>query len=308
LQVTVDVHVSNNDTSKYLIDKTLRVPDTGEWYQIMHDAERLGFPRQKFTTYPNREIPATMMLWAFRKLPTSDFYPVHKSWQERTYELFRFMVGNKPADGQIIGWWINDPKQAGKKVMVEAGTPYSFPEYEAGSLKEAYQKFISNHVALTDNWAFNTEGFWGRDYVCNMNTNNPNNWRMKGLNFTGNIVRKIENQPTDIVDAHMAIETLDYAQPAPPLDWILTNKPHLIWWTTAQGGMNQELTPINGTRRWTVSRWPHLKVVCRQYGLPETGTPYFAIGKDGYNLIEKSVVKRIQNGQAYSPYVSEAIL
>ena len=297
--------VANYDRYTEVKDVELSVPDEGEFYQIMHDAERMGFPRQKFTSYPNREIPATMMEWLFRKLPTSDFIPVLKSWQERTYELFRLVVGNIPSDGKITGWWINDPKIAGKKVMVPKGTPHSFPEFEEGSLKEAYQKFISNHVALTDNWAYNTEEFWGRDFVCNMNSDSAENWRIKGLSFTGNIHKKIYPQPF-IQDArYIAVEAFDYSQPAPSLEWILSNKPYLIHWTTNQGGMNRELTPIAEKRRFTVSRWPHLKVVCRKYGLPEVGTPFFAIGKDGYNLIEKDVLKKVSNGASYSPYVSE---
>jgi hypothetical protein len=177
--------------------------------------------------------------------------------------------------------------------------------FSLGTLNFAYMDFQINHRALTDNHAFNTKDFWGRDYILKLNSSSIRSWMMKSLTFTGNIVKKLNPQPSGILPQYVAIETLDYFKAPPSLEWVLKNKPYLIWWTTEQSGAPGELPSLNGQRRWTVARFPQLKQVCKANGLEEVGTPYLAIGKGGYNLIKKTDLLKIENGEKYSPYVPE---
>ena len=301
---------SNSEKSQPM-DTDMRVPDVGEFYQVAHDWQLPEFqfkPRQFLTHTPNKAFPSTRMLWGCRARPYSDFVPVMYSWQWRLYELFRHVVGSVPEDGEPEAWWINDPLGAGKRIMVSKGTSGAFPQYPVGTLKNAYMDFILDGRFLTDAHAFNTieetpaKGY--RDDVLGLNINALNPWMMKSLTFTGNILNRV--YPTESVPSdYFSIETFDYTKEAPSVDWILKNKSHLIWWTTEQAGMNGELPMTDGKRTWTVSRTPQLKVVRRHYNLPEVGTPYFAIGRNNFNLILKRDVKKIDNGINYSPYVPE---
>ena len=290
-------------------DTNLRVSDVGEWYQVCHDwqLEEFGwFPRQKYTTTPNRPFPATRYLPGMLKGQTSDFTPVLTSWQWRLYELFRHLVGPIPEDGEPEYYWIADPLHRGEQIKVPKGTKHSFPQYPVGSLRNAYMDFILDSRFLTDNHAFNTametDAECYRDDVLGLNLYGVRPWMMKSLIFTGQAVKRVDQS---VLPTQMAIETFDYLKEAPSLDWIIASAPHLIWWTTEQGGMPQELPVLNGKRRWTVARTPQLKVVCQHYGLPEVGTPYFAIGKNGWNIINKSHVVRLENSAPYSNYVPE---
>jgi hypothetical protein len=292
---------------KPISDEDLVVPSSGKFYRILHDAEIYGYPRQKFVQHKNREVPATRPLWGAKKLPTSDFYPMLTSWQFRLYELFRATVGEIPEDGDVEYWWYEDPEKHGKRIICKKGTPYSYPQYYEGTLKDAYMSFIEDHRAFTDRHAFNTDEKWYREDVIGINPKNPKPYMFKALTTTGNIVKVLDVQPEGIdTKKFFAIETFDFSKDAPSIGWILNNKPYLIWWATEQGGFDRELSKdSSGKRRWTVARFPQLKRVCRKYGLAEVGTPYFAMGNNGYNLIEKAHVAPIKNGEKYKPYVSE---
>lgn len=307
-----EFRVYRNDNSsvtfrKYqpIKDTELKVPDTGDFYRIKHDwqTEICNYmPRQFDPEFeqPNLPMPAALMLWGCNK--NGEFLTVDSSWQTRLYELFRWAVGPIPEDGEPEFFYIQDPKNHKNIIKVPEGTMYSFPRYPVGTLRWAYMDFITDHRALTDRHAFDTPERWYRDELLGINMWNSRNWMMKCLTFPGNIVKKVPRLSTD-VGAVTPIETFDYCRTAPSLDWILKNKPYLIWWANEQSVV--ELPPVNGKRRWVVARFPQLKVVCRKYGIPEVGTPYFAIGCGGRNLIENAWIEKINNGSNYSIYMPE---
>lgn len=291
-------------------DENLLVPKTGKFYQVEHDWRLPQFnyePRQYQMSPGDRRksLPSTRMLWACRKYPTSDFIGIHPSWQFRLYELFRWAVGLIPEDGEPEYWFTENEDSfpiEDTMVKVPEGTPYSYPMYPVGTLKWAYWNSFIDHRALTDGHAFNSVGAWYRDEVLKVNMSNPITWMMKCLTFTGNIGKEVDERPAGISDQYHVIEALDYSQPAPALDWILTNKPHLIWWMTEQDPTPFPEGAQGRDRQWPVSHFPQLKLVCRKYGLPEVGTPYFAIGRNGWNTILKADCVSVQNGATYSPY------
>lgn len=293
--------------SSSAMDVGLTVPIDGNFYQVAHDWQlsKFGFkPRQFNPDYEQMlPMPSTRMLWACTSVKPSDFIPMDSSWQHRLYELFRYAVGDIPEDGTPEYWYIQDPKNHKKIIKVKEGTKNSFPHYPEGTLKWAYMDFITDHRALTDRHSFDTPDRYYRDDVIGINMENPQAWMMKCLTFTGNIVNKLDIIPDIFVPNCVPIETFDYTKTAPSLDWILKNKPHLIWWTTEQSVY--ELPPVNNKRRWTVARFPQLKIVCRKYGIPEVGTPYFAIGRHGWNLIDRNDLMKVENGESYSPYIPE---
>lgn len=292
-----------DSSPKKLSDTGLVVPPTGKWLQVKSDAERLGYPRQKLTSYQNREVPATVMMWGMRP---PDFVPLTKEWQQRHYELMRHVVGGIPQDGNITGWWANDPVITGKPIDVPEGTPHSFPVYPLGTLMKAYGDLWANHVALTDGHAYNVDDIWGREYVLGVNLNSHSPCSIKSLAFSGALLHELDIQPSNIGSEFIAVEAFDYLKPPPTLDYIISEKPYLVVWLTEQGGVDREiLPPVNGVRRWTVARFPHLEKVCELNGIPAVGTPYLLPSFGGWNLIAKADVKRLENGMHYSPYVPE---
>jgi hypothetical protein len=287
-----------------LMDEDLTVPVEGEFIRMKHDWQTAVCnykPRQLDPDFEqhNLAMPAAVPEWSCQKF--GDFIEVQVSWQQRIYELFRYAVGPIPADGEVEYWYIEDPNHHHQYITVPAGTLHAYPHYPIWTLRGAYMDFISDHRAMSDSHAYDTQGKWFRDDIIHVNPENTKYWSIKCLTFTGNIFHKIPKTPDDPKGNLTAIETLDWCKPAPPLDWILENKPYLIQWCTEQSVY--ELPPVNGVRSWRVARFPQLKLVCRHYGLPEVGTPMFAVGCGGRNTLENDWIEPVTNKAAYSPYV-----
>ena len=276
------VGYSEKPTATTPKDVGLRVPNEGDFAFIVHDfdiqllSEFHLKPRQYLPSYEQKKpMPATRQLWGCQKLRYSDFIPLAKDWQFFLYDL--------------LGWAID----------------YKIPEgsmSDVGTQKWAYADFIADHRAFTDQHAPDTEDRLFADYVLGRNLNNPVPYMFKCLVTTGNIVRRI-TPPSSMTNAQMGmnypIEALDLSKPAPSLQWVLTHKPYLIHWATEQG-----ISQLPDGR-YTVARFPQLKVAARKFGLSEVGTPYPLVSWGGWNMIRKSDVRRVGNGYKYSPYVME---
>lgn len=266
-------------------DVNLTVPD-GTFGRVLHDFElsEFGFkPRQlAIPNYKKVPVPATRMLWGRYNDRIYDFVPFAKEWQYWLLDLLDYTTDKRLPRGEVEYYYT---VEAGKEIR-GSQTPYSFVKYTDGSLLWAYSNLIADHRSFTDTQAPEN----GRaDYVTGRNVNSkPYSW--KCLVTTGNIVKILGTW-----GEHYVIEALDLLKPPPPVEQV-HDKPWLIHWATEQG-----LNQIGS--RWTVARYPQVKVACRENGMEESGTPFPVASMGGTNLIKKSHV-RIVSGR-YSPYVPE---
>lgn len=293
-------------------EKALKVPASGDFYQAYHpwQQEKYGYlPQQTADSefeQPNLPMPSPVPLWGCRLGPTSDYQQIHPTWQRRYFELFRLMVGPIPADGKVIYWYTGGE---GRKpyTKVPKGTPNANPRFEENTLLDAYSHIFQDHRALTDGAAFDSENFWGRDEVMGCHLDNPKTWRLKCLGWKGSLYQRHPNPPGAVAYEYMAIRAWDHTKPAPPMEVLLApDAPPLQWGVEAHvvklvDGSGR-LVLQNGRPTYKAAHYPWLKLVCRKYGLPEIGTPFFPIGIDGWNIIKKDDVHQLQNGQSYSPY------
>lgn len=296
-------------------EKALMVPASGEFYQCFHSWQQAKFnylPKQTDDPefeQPNLPMPAPVPLMGCRQGPTSDYQQIHPTWQRRYFELFRLMVGPIPEDGKIIYWYTGgEGRKPYVKVPAPAGTLHANPRFEEGTLLDAYSHVFQDHRALTDGAAFDSENFWGRDEVMGCHLENPKTWRMKCLTWSGSVVQRHPNPPGLVMPGYMAIRAWDHTKPAPALDVLLAPDAPPLWWGV-EGHVqklvdgNGKLVLQNGRPTYKAAHYPWLKLVCRKYGLsPEVGTPFFPIGIDGWNIVKKDDVFRVNNGQSYSPY------
>jgi hypothetical protein len=266
-------------------DINLTIP-YGLFGRVLHDFELAEFdfkPRQlEIPNYKNVPVPATRMLWGRYNDRVYDFVPFVREWQYWLKDLLDYTTDNRVPIGEVEYYYT---VEAGKEIKGNK-TPYSFVKYTEGSLLWAYSNLIADHRSFTDTQAPENNR---ADYVTGRNvTQKPYSW--KCLVTTGNIVRIL-----GLWNEYYIIEALDLLKPPPPVEEV-HNKSWLIHWATEQG-----LTKIGS--RWTVARYPQIKVACRVNGMEESGTPFPLASMGGTNLIKKSHV-RIVSGK-YSPYVPE---
>lgn len=293
------------------LDRNLRVPDKGVFYQAYHawQQEIHDYKPDQYQSefeQPNLPMPTPIMFWGCRLGPTSDYQQMHESWQRRYFELYRYMVGNIPEDGKIIYLYTGGEGRR-PRTQVPAGTLHSMPAFEPGTLLDAYSHIFEDHRALTDGAAYNSENFWGRDVVMGCHLENPKTWRMKCLGWRGSLYQLHESPPGPVPAGMIAIRAWDHTKPAPPLDVLLApDSPPLLWGTEGRVEklVDEFKRPVlwEGRPSYASSHFPWLKLVCRKYGLPEVGTPFFPIGIDGWNIIKKQDVRQLPNGAKYSPY------
>ena len=256
-------------------DVGLTVPDAGQFVQIKHDYEVIGYPRQRDwgIKYP---IPAMMNDVRLMYLSRSyDYVRLERAWQFWFRNLWSWSVWHAAPMGQ----WEGQYKNASNPTM-------TFDRYTAGSLLWYYAEMIQDARSHTD--ADSVEGGFA-DYVTERNVNaKPYSWLCKTT--TGNILKVIGNE-----GMFWRVEALDLATPPPALDTIL-NKPWLLHWATEQ---SMSLRP-NGT--YVVDGYPQAEAVAKLLGMPRTGTPIPNVSLGGSYLIEKSVCKPLVNGASYTPY------
>jgi hypothetical protein len=297
-----------------LLDRNLRVPETGKFFQVFHPWEQEKhryLPVQSGPGFeqPRISIPSPVMLWGCRKGPTSDYQQIHPTWQERYFELYRFMVGPIPADGKVAYWYTGGEGSKPFK-KVPAGTLHANPRFEDGTLLSAYSQVFEDHRASTDGAAYNTENGWYRDVVMKCHLDNPRTWRMKCLTWSGSAVEKHPNPPGPVAPGYTAIRVWDHNKPAPSLAVLLAPDAPPLWWgidaspTKLLDGSGNPILKY-GRPTYKASHYPYLKLVCRKYGLPEVGTPFFPIGIDGWNIVRNDDIHPLENGQSYSPYWPE---
>lgn len=293
-------------------DEALKVPDNGDffrvlfaWQQAKNDYKPIQY--QPDFEQPNRPTPSPLKLWGCEQRPTSGYQEIHESWQRRYFELYRLMVGPIPEDGKVIYWYTGgEGRQPFTKVP--AGTLHANPRFEPGTLLDAYSHIWEDHRASTDGAAYNTTNGWYRDVVMGCHLENPHTWRTKCLTWRGSLVKKHPAPPGPVKSDELAIMAWDHSIQAPPLSVLLAPDAPPLWWGTEASveplrDASGKLVLQNGRPTYKVAHYPWLKLVRRRYGLmPEVGTPYFPIGKGGWNTIKKDDVARVENGQLHNPY------
>ena len=269
-------------------DVNLTVPAEGRYGRVLHDWELPEFeykPRQlAVPKYQKVAVPSTRMLWGRHGGRIYDFVSFSREWQEWLLKLLDHTTDYRLPRGTVEHYMTYDEFN---NEIRGAKTPHSFVKYTDGSLMQAYSSLVADHRSFTDTQAPENNR---ADYVTERNlTRPPYSW--KCLTTSGNIVKIL-----GVWGEHYVIEALDLLKPPPPVEEV-HDKPWLIHWATEQG-----LTEV-GLRRWTVARYPQIKVACRENGMEESGTPFPLASMGGTNLIKKVHV-RIETGR-YSPYVPE---
>ena len=264
-------------------DTNLSIPAEGRFGRVLHDFELAEFdfkPRQLVAGYKKIPVPSTRMLWGRHNDRIYDFAPFSREWQFWLLDLLDYTTDRRLPRGEVEYYYT---VEYGKEIR-GAKMPYSFVKYTDGSLLWAYSNLIADHRSFTDTQAPENNR---ADYVTERNVGQkPYSW--KCLATTGNIVKILGTW-----NEYYIIEALDLLKPPPPVEEVPS---WLIHWATEQG-----LTQVG--ERWTVARYPQVKVVCRLNGMEESGTPFPLASMGGTNLIKKSHV-RIMSGR-YSPYVPE---
>ncbi len=270
--VRIKTNVTTTHTAR---DINLTVPETGQFVQIKHDYETLGYPRQKDwgIEYP---IPAMVnpvrLMYLGR---TYDYVRLDRAWQFFMFDLWAWSVWNCAPRGK----WEGTYKNANNPTM-------TFDKYTAGSLLWYYAEMIQDARSHTD--AESVEGGFA-DYVTGRNVHaKPYSWLCKTT--TGNILKVIGNTST-----HWQVEALDLAKP-PPTVREITDKPWLLHWATEQSMSKRP----DGS--YIVDGYPQAEAVSKLMGYPRTGTPIPNVSLGGSYLIEKDATKPIENGAKYSPY------
>lgn len=276
-----------------LKDRNLHAPADGNFYQVLHDWQLPGsggLPRQRQGGYeqPNKAMPSTRMMWGQRP---GDFMPMNREWQFWLLELLNWASDGKLPRGEFEYYYVRGGEmQNGKIIKTTAKNPEAKVKYTDGSLLSVYEDLISDHRAFTDGHAPES-GF--ADYVTERNLNaKPYSW--KSLHTTGNIVKVLGTWQQNA--KYVEIEALDLTKPPPTVEWVIANKPWLIGWATEQTVVKL------ADGRWQVSKFPQLKIAQRVWGFPECGTPFPVIG-NGTNLMLKTDLRKVNNGETYSPYV-----
>ena len=270
-----------------LKDRNLHVPDSGSYSTVLPDWQMRKFnfePRQR--RWPS--VPATRMM---EGLKPGDFMPMNKAAQYWLYELLAWAANYQLPDGEIEYYYTQEFH--GPEVRTTKDNPVARVKCTYGSLKWVWEDLVCDHRAFTDGHAPDSSPGHA-DYILGRNLNGtPFDW--KSLITTGNIVKTLGAWSQN--PQYMEIEALDMTKPLPSVEWIAQNKPHLIAWATQQ--TNVKLPD----GRWQVSKFPQLKLACREHGLPEAGTPFPVIGINGRNRILKEYIAPVKNGEAYSQYV-----
>jgi hypothetical protein len=312
--VQVNIRVSRHQDlpSLPIIDeRNLRVPDQGEFFQIPHtwELEKYNYKPYQYVDgfeQPNKSMPDPIKLWGCEMRPTSGYQEIHPSWQFRYFELYRYLLGPIPEDGEVIYWYTGGEGSKPRK-QVPAGTKYANPAFEPGTILDAYSHIWEDHRAMTDGAAYNTTDGWWRDDVMQCHQWNPRTWRIKCLAWRKSLVQKHPNPPVT-KNGMTTIRAWDHTKPAPPLSILLApDAPPLQWGVDASPEPLKDedgnYVMLYGRRTYKVAHFPWLKLVCRKYGIsPEIGTPFFLPGVGGYNLIPNDEIWKIENGAPYSPY------
>lgn len=295
-----DISYTYSDKPNYsavsVRDTLLRVPNDGGTYAfVLHDWQLPEFeykPRQLVNGYEQKKaMPSTRMLWG--RDPEGriyDFATFSKEWQFWLLDLIKRTLPSEIPYGEKEYFF--DVVYGRVRIVKEH--PYAHLKCTDGSLLQTYTNLVEDHRSFTDT---NAPENGKTDWVTGRNLNANTPYMVKCLMTTGNIVKILGSKN----DCYI-IEALDLLKSPPPIDSIL-NKGWLIQWATEQTLV--ELPPLNGKRRWTVSRYPQLKVACRFNNLPEIGTPFGVFSKGGTNLIKKSHVRIMKPDEVYSPYVPE---
>lgn len=267
-------------------DKELSVPESGEYFFALHDHQLREFnyePRSlKFPA-----LPSTRMLWGCIK--EGDFLPMNKEAQFWLYELLAWATGGRLPDGEIEYYYYT-PRFRAEEVRTTKDNPEARVKCTYGSLKWVWEDLLADHRGFTDTHAPDSSPGYA-DYILGRNLTHPP-FKWKSLLTTGNIVKK-----EGVFNVDYVIEALDVTKPMPSVEWVVQNKPWLIGWATQT--TNVRIDKSN----WVVSKFPQVKLACREHGLPEVGTPFPIIGINNRNRIHKSHVMQIKNGAKYSPYI-----
>lgn len=256
-------------------DINLTVPESGQFVQIKHDYEILGYPRQKDwgIEYP---IPAIVNSVRLSHLGRGyDYVRLDRAWQFFLRNLWSWSVWDRAPMGKWEGKYQN-----------ESNPTMTFDRYTAGSLLWYYAEMIQDARSHTD--ADSVEGGFA-DYVTERNVNaKPYSWLCKTT--TGNLLKVIGDE-----GMYWRVEAIDLSKMPPVLSQIV-GKPWLLHWATEQSMSRRP----DGS--YVVDGYPQAEVVSKMMGLPRTGTPIPNFSLGGSYLIEKDATKAIANGAMYSPY------
>jgi len=301
VEKTINIHLTiGNRSDKPVLrrDIDLRVPNDGQYARVLHDWELpengfkppdiWGQPRQLMPNFGKpgykRPLPSTRMLWGRYNGAIYDRQALSREWQFWLKELLAYQLNGRAPEGKIEYHY-----EEGKIDVPVAPNLYTFAKCTDGSLTWAYVNLIEDHRSFTDTSA-PENGY--ADYVTGRNIGRkPYEW--KCLTTTGNIVKILDKW-----DKYYVVEAFDFLKPPPLLSSVI-DKQHLIHWATEQTVVKLP------DKRWTVSMYPQIKVICDYLGLERTGTPFPLGSRGGTNLIRKEHVRLVSAGEKYSPYVPE---
>jgi hypothetical protein len=256
---------SPTSTSSAVLLHDFQVPASGNFRQLRHDYENSewDFKPRSYGQNPGSRNSALPETIPFQPFDRGEFVPL-------TEEMQWFHFG----------------------LLAKAN-----PELTTDELKARWKALTVNSVAFTDKHSIDYGSrFAGgdksknyADYILGVNLGNRKPIAWKALSTGGNLVR--------IISGNTTIEAIDFTQPLPSIDEVW-QKPWLIHWATEE---TLDLLPftakVDGATRkvWRVSPFPQMRPV---------GTPFPIWGRDGLNRIKSATsLKRIANGQIFSPYV-----
>jgi hypothetical protein len=267
-------------------DSGMHVPSQGSFVRVKHDFELEEYnfkPRQLSglnVKYPLPENRKTRPMW---NSTVYDYVPIPERHQWFLWDIFKFALEDRIPHGKI---------EDATYVKTIKGTPTTFNTYTPGSLTEAYANMIERSRDFTDSRAVE-DGF--ADYPTGRHMGKPP-WNWRCITHGGQLLKRTGKTFGNYIEV-FAIDLLA----TPPKVEDVFYSPWLIQWAVQI--TTEEIAPLDGKRRWVVSRFPQIKEACRQNNLPFMGTPFPLWGFGGVNRIHKDYVIPVQNDSEFSPYV-----
>lgn len=273
----------------------MRVPETGNFVRVLHDQELGGYienenydfrPRQLAWNLRTRDaVPENRKTRPYHNGRAYDYVQVPEPHQWFLWNLLDHYSGKQLPTGKIEG----------TRDVVIKGENITLSLFTEGSLTYAYGDLIQIARDFTD--ARPVE-IGRRDRPTGRFLDQPKTWEWRCIVHGGSLLKLTGRNR----NGYLEFEAIDLLKPPPTMAEVEA-KPWLINWAV-EVTVN-ELPPLNGKKRWTVSEFPQLKVPLKFHGYEISGTPYPVWSLGGVNYIHPKFVTPAQNGSTWSPYVPE---